>query len=238
MTVFSLGGSRINTDTDGQITSVQDARLDAVTRIGTNTLDVAYLGDPQNPFAISLSDYNLLFDKVHINDADLPSQVEFFDLSASDGTNIRVLNFVFEAANGIEELMFAIGSVALPQFRSPSDASLFFAQHEPVKVTGQDGWTIHLDHINNVETSGVFVNIEPMQSGYSFEDDGFSFIDLDNNSDIEVWDVEFAHAARAQDSITTALGHQVDPDVSSENVWDELENDISNIAPATELNEG
>jgi hypothetical protein len=238
MTVFSLGGSRINTDVNGQVTNVQSTSLDVVTRIGTNTLDVAYLGDPQNPFAISLSDYNLLFDKVHINDADLPSQVEFFDLSAADGTNIRALNFVFEMATGIEELMFAVGTTPLPQFRSPSDASLFFAQHEPAKIAAQDGWTIHLDQVSNVETSGVFVNIEPLQSESTYEEDGFKFIDLDNKSDVEVWDVEFAHAAHSQDAVATALGHPANSDEIEDGIWDEFDNDVSNIVHSTELNEG
>jgi hypothetical protein len=205
MTVFSLRGSKILTDQDGQITNIQDTVLEAVTRIGTNTVDIAYLGDSQNPLAISLSDYNLLFDKVHINDADLPAHVEFFDLSASAENSVRVLNFVYETDQGIEERMFSVGDEALPEFRTPSEASLFFAQHEPVKITTQDDWTIHFDQIEGVETNGVYLPFNQFNIDTNPDDDGFDFITLEKSSDVDVWDVEFANAAHLQDAVSAAL---------------------------------
>lgn len=209
MTVFSLRGSKIQTDLNGQITEIQDTDLEVITRIGTNSLDVAYLGDPQNPLAISLSDYNLKLDNVHMNDADLPSQIEFFDLSANDSAGMRVINFVFETSNGIEERMFSVGQTPLPTFTSPSEASLFFAQHEPLMIAAQDDWTIQFAQINNVKTSGVFVDINHL----GIEDfqvlDGFDFFEIIGGTDIDVWDIEFAEAAHLQDATASALGNML-----------------------------
>lgn len=216
MTVFSMRGSKILTDLEGQITDVQDTTLEAVTRIGSNTLDVAYLGDPQSPFAISLSDYNLLFDKVHINDSDLPTQVEFYDLASDDGYSARVLNFVFDTPDGTSELMFSVGSNALPHFRSPSEASLFFAQHEPTKVTAYEDWTLHLDQIQGVKTSGVFIDADLLDTHFEFKNDGFEFTENKAATNPEIWDGEFADASDLEDALSRALGPPpIDPDAAA-----------------------
>lgn len=227
MTVFSLQGSRISTNLDGHIVTVGSSTLDVVTRTGTNILEVAYLNDG-HPNTVSLSDYNLLFDNVHINDGLLPDQIEFFDLKADDGGAVRVLNFVFASDNGMEEQMYSVGSTLLPNFRSPAEASAFFARHETEAVDSQNGLTVFLANAAGVETKGVFVPIDLLEFESTEIADSFEFFDQTPAAEVEIWQIEqeavAAQLANAPGQLQTDgsnLADNAEPEIYLEPVIDE-----------------
>lgn len=228
MTVFSLKGSKISTDFDGQITSVEPSVLKVVTRIGSNTLEIAYLGDPEDPMSVSLSDYNLLFDGQHINDNPLPESVEFFALENSDTTKICVLNFVFQRADGIMELMYCVDDAhMLPAFVSPLDASMFFAQFEPVVVSSTEDQTIHLDKVVGVTTDGVYVDLESLGLQTGFDEDRFEFSPPSETPVLEVWQMDELATTQTGGAPAT-----LNPDASPDVVWDDdVPTDPDPIAP-------
>ena len=226
MTVFSLHGTKIHTDHGGQIRGIEATTLDAITRIGINSIDVAYLGDPDAPFSVSLSDYNLVFDKVHINDSELPEHVEYFELVSPDGFASQVLNFVYATEFGWEERMFSVGTSPLPEFKSPAQASKFFAEHEQRMLPHQDDWTIHFDKIDNIQTNGVFITSDQLKTEFNIEIESFEFLDLGSQSDVDVWDIEFARDVQFADAFAATLGTAKDAEVQADRLWAEVESEV------------
>ena len=189
MTVYSIQGSRIQTNADGFIVDVRETHLDFITRVGSNTLETAYL-DPEQSAAVSLSDYNLVFDGKHINDSVLPDQIELFNLQAQDGSSVKVMNFVFATDHGMVELMYSVGAANLPEFRSPAEASAFFNRYEPVNIFATDDMALHLDQIAGVQTHGVFANLKNYAISQIYDEDSFDFFEQGPGAEIETWQIE------------------------------------------------
>lgn len=221
MTVFALQGSRISTNQDGYITNVAPSILEVITRTGTNSLEVAYL-DEGNPNTVSLSDFNLMFDGVHINDGTLPEQIEYFDLKSDDGGDVRVLNFVFTTDAGMEEAMYTVGASALPAFRSPAETSAFFAKYAPEYVSSPEDLLIHLDQAADVVTKGVFVPIDAAEFDLLDEADTFEFLEQDPADEVQDWSfdqAEVAAMAKAKAGQLQSDGTYLNEEEAGETDW-------------------
>ncbi|GFE64705.1 hypothetical protein [Litoreibacter roseus] len=188
MTVFSISGYKITSDELSQVTTVAPSTLDVVMRTGVETLDFAYVEIEPDSAAISLSDYNLVMDGVHVNDAPQPDRVEIFGLSASDQGQTNVICFGFNNENGtVTDQLFSISDTPLPDMSTPDLANSTLANAFMTRLDHTDmpdGFSISLPQIDGVEVSGVLMSMfeaEDPTDRFDFrpmEDDGSSMPDL------------------------------------------------------------
>jgi len=80
MATFSITGLDVISSATGQITTAKVATLQIVSALGDATLDYSYIADHQGSAEVTLSNYNLLLNSMHLNDGPLPDRIEMFNM--------------------------------------------------------------------------------------------------------------------------------------------------------------
>lgn len=155
MTAFKTQGYKLSVSDLDEVMHLAPASLEVISRIGINTLEATYIGNPKWPYAVELSDYNLNVNGAHFSVLEPPDRIDLFDLVNADGAITRVLSLVFEDSEARDELIFAVAGSALPDLATPGDTALFLAGCAPIASSSAETVSIQLTQLPNVEMTGV-----------------------------------------------------------------------------------
>lgn len=175
MATFSITGLDVHSSATGQITSAKAATLQIVSALGDATLDYSYVADHQGSAEVTLSNYNLLLNSMHLNDGPLPDRIEMFKMrwdhdSAAKTTDM--LNLAFDGIDGCRDYLFVIGGAVLPNFGSTSGLATFL-EHAQFSRLMDGNAQLRLDQIPDVTIAGVVKQLFP--EGGTEEEDLFRF---------------------------------------------------------------
>lgn len=217
MATFTVSGFEIKSGPDNSILTTKAAQLQIVAPIGQATLDFRYVDDVAKTADVSLSNYNLLLDGLHLNDGVLPERVEIFTLQWSTDQasheQSQVLNLAFSENNQWRDCVFAVGNAPLPNLGDPETAQAILTNGTfsvPDGAELNNGFTLQLEDMPGVEVAGVIQQIFDEDRLAHVSQDRFDFI---YNSDQEAPDMTaFDIAMRAQDTNPLAP-HDTDVDL-------------------------
>jgi hypothetical protein len=207
MATFTINGFELRSEVGGGVTDMKGAELQVVSALGSATLAFSYVSDDPGSAEVSLSDYNILINGVHLNDGQLPERIELFKLNWMSETgpqSAQVMNFAFEGAGGAKDFLFSVGEGALPDMSDPAaiDALLSTANFVLMEEDeGQTGLQIQLDSMPGVSVSGVILNLFDDTSTAEQADTFHFFQALDADSfDAQAFDLDIlAEDADASD---------------------------------------
>jgi len=117
MATFTISGYQILSEAAGYVTDIKAAQLQFVSPLGHATLDFSYASDDPKSAEVSLSDYNLIINGLHLNDGTLPERIELFNLTWGMETRTdssQVINLTYEDGGGWRDCIFAVGRAPLP----------------------------------------------------------------------------------------------------------------------------
>lgn len=165
MATFTITGFELLSESGQGISEMKGAELQLVSSLGMATLDFDYVSDDPDSAEVSLSDYNILLNGLHLNDGDLPERIELFELNwmSDDGPrSSQIMNFAYEGEAGTQDLMFSVGRDPLPELSDAGavDALLSTANFLRARDHGdQQSFQIQLDQMPDVSVSGVVLNL-------------------------------------------------------------------------------
>lgn len=202
MATFTINGFDIRSDGDKTVTQADAAQLQYVSPLGTATLDYRYATNDAESAEVSLTDYNLILNGTHLNDAPLPERIEMFMLTWVEKQSLQtaqVINLSFDnAIEGWRDFMFSVNGAALPDLSGASDISQFFAAATmtvPALGTTDVDYSIQLDRMPGVEVSGVIAQLFEAQDVPL--PDRFDFVIAPGDDAQWVMDDQFATLAGA-----------------------------------------
>ncbi|WP_298361333.1 hypothetical protein [uncultured Litoreibacter sp.] len=203
MATFTVNGYEIRSDLGNQVAETKLAELQFVAPLGEATLDVRYLSDGPTSAEVSLANYNLLLNGLHLNDGVLPDRIEMFNATWTheDGTTetSRVFNVAYSDTDGWQDFLFAIGQAGLPDFRSIAAANNMLKGADYNVLEGADAgntFTIQLENMPGVSVSGV---IRQMFEAEALDPQAKDHFDFSYDADSMPPDMtEFDIAARAE----------------------------------------
>jgi len=129
--------------------------------LGQATLDFSYASDDPKSAEVSLSDYNLILNGLHLNDGVLPERIELFNLTwGTDNSqdSSHVINLAYTDGAGWRDCIFSVGSSALPDLTDPAQVTnmLNTAQFSVIAKSEMDqGFQIQLGDMPGVSVDGV-----------------------------------------------------------------------------------
>ena len=178
MATFTINGYEMRSNTAHVVEDIQQSELQIVSPLGMSTLACTYAQKNPGNAEVSLADYNILLDGVHLNDGQLPDRIELFDLTwGIQGGNYvsRVLNLVFRESDSWRDIVFAVDQTPLPSLVNATQANAFLGASRFSLVDTRntnDTFEIQLDKMPNVDIRGVLLKLF---DGDSEENDSFSF---------------------------------------------------------------
>ena len=205
MATFTISGYEILSEAAGHVTDIKAAQLQFVSPLGHATLDFSYASDDPKSAEVSLSDYNLIINGLHLNDGALPERIELFNLTwdmEATTDSSQVINLAYADANGWRDCIFAVGSAPLPDLTDADQVTnmLNTAQFSVISRSQMEqGFTLHLADMPGVSVDGVIHQL--FQDEANERPDMFQFF---RPTDAEGPDVtEFDIVAHAQESNPT-----------------------------------
>jgi len=129
--------------------------------LGQATLDFSYASDDPKSAEVSLSDYNLILNGLHLNDGVLPERIELFNLTwntENSHDSSHVINLAYADGEGWRDCIFSVGQSALPDLTDPAQVTnmLNTAQFSVIAKSEMDqGFQIQLGDMPGVSVDGV-----------------------------------------------------------------------------------
>lgn len=183
MATFTISGYDIRSDANKMVTQTEVAQLQYVSPLGMASLDYRYTYNAPNSAEVSLSDYNIILNGTHLNDAALPERIEVFTLTWNaqgipQTTQVMNLAFGDAADANWRDCLFAIDGAHLPDLTDPGITAAFFdaaAMTVPARASMETDFTIRLANMPGVEVDGVIARMFAEQDGDPSEQDRFDF---------------------------------------------------------------
>ena len=177
MATFAIKGLDILSSASGQITAVKTAGLQIVSSLGDSGLDYSYVTEGRDSAEVTLSNYNILLNSVHLNDGVLPDRIELFEVTwESDEAQqtSQLLNLAFETDGQTRDCLFVTKGTPFPNWRDP-DMLSWLLEGAQFGVVG-DGQPdqIALDQMPDVSISGVIRQLFG-DDGARLDEDQFHF---------------------------------------------------------------
>lgn len=201
MATFTISGYEIFSEAAREVSDIKAAQLQIVSPLGQATLDFSYASDDPKSAEVSLSDYNLIMNGLHLNDGVLPERIELFNLTWDTETHSdssHVINLAYADGTGWRDCIFAVGNSPLPDLTDPEQVTnmLNTAQFSVIeKSEMEQGFQIQLGDMPGVSVDGVIHQL--FEDEANDRPDMFQFF---QPSDVEGPDVtEFDIVARAQE---------------------------------------
>ncbi len=204
MATFTVSGFEVKSEPDNGVSATKAAQLQFVAPLGQATLDFRYVDDGGSSAEISLSNYNILLDGLHLNDGVLPDRIELFNLGWSTddtaGTS-QVFNLAFSEDGHWRDCIFTVGDSPLPDLTNPATAQAILTTAEfslPEGAETNNIYTLQLDDMPGVEVAGV---VQSMFEAEQIAEQEMDHFDFTYNADAEGPDMtEFDIAVRAQEA--------------------------------------
>lgn len=161
MATFTISGYEIFSEAAREVSDIKAAQLQIVSPLGQATLDFSYASDDPKSAEVSLSDYNLILNGLHLNDGVLPERIELFNLSWDTETSSdssHVINLAYANGDGWRDCIFSVGDSALPDLTDPDQVTnmLNTAQFSVIAKSEMDqGFQIQLGDMPGVSVDGV-----------------------------------------------------------------------------------
>ncbi len=188
MATFSIRGHDVRSTKGGmaEVQDVQPADLKFVSSLGGETVYFSYLDNAVKSAEVSLSDYNIILNEVHLNDGTLPDRIEVFEMEWLSNAGLeksQIINLAFDGDDAARDCLFVIDGAPLPpridvatmtnllntaDFRLSDDIS-----------EGQD-FVIHLSEMPNVDISGVILRLFEDATAVDEAADQFHFFQSSN----------------------------------------------------------
>ena len=183
MATFTISGFDIRSDANKMVTQAEVAQLQYVSPLGMASLDYRYTYNAPNSAEVSLTDYNLILNGTHLNDAPLPDRIEVFTLVwSADGAqkSAQVMNLAFGDATdeNWRDCLFAVDGAQLPDLTDPETTSAFFetaVMSVPARAGTETDFTIQLENMPGVEVDGVIARMFAEQDSDPLDPDRFDF---------------------------------------------------------------
>ena len=161
MATFTISGYEIFSEAAREVNDIKAAQLQIVSPLGQATLDFSYASDDPKSAEVSLSDYNLILNGLHLNDGVLPERIELFNLTwntENSHDSSHVINLAYADGEGWRDCIFSVGQSALPDLTDPAQVTnmLNTAQFSVIAKSEMDqGFQIQLGDMPGVSVDGV-----------------------------------------------------------------------------------
>lgn len=209
MATFTVNGYEITTSEDNEVSDVKEAKLQFVAPLGEASVDYRYVSEDPNSAEISLSDYNILINGKHLNDADLPSLIEMFDVkwTSKEGPNdTQVFNLSYsDGSGGWRDMVFSVSKEGLPDLSDTEQTNQLLEEALFSTIDGgkpDQNYTIELLEIAGVSVTGAVQSMFDISVERPAIEDKFEFTIDPNAEDAQIASMDDGIVPQNKDDLT------------------------------------